>query len=74
MNVLLYVVCGLFALMGLGGFSAAWLGRSPRLFLGAICYFGSASLAFALISWWPLLVGFLLAYVVRAVFGDPSRP
>lgn len=73
MTVFRLIFCGLFALMGFGVLVAAWSGRSPRLFLGAMCYLGAAVAAIQLSSWWPLLIGFVLAFMVRAVFGDPSR-
>lgn len=73
MKILFYIVIGLFGLFGFGILESARRSKHIGLFLGASCYLGAGILALALSSWWPLLGGFLLSFVVRGIFGDPFR-
>ncbi len=72
MGIALYIVAGLFGLMGLGT-GLAWAasrGLNLGLLLGSACYWAAAIGAYELSSWWPLLAGFALAWCVRLLGGD----
>lgn len=72
LDVFLYIFAGFFILNAfILSFSASRT-KSPRLHLASIVYvvFGWASIFF--VAWWPLLIGFCVAHLVRYIFGDPS--
>ena len=73
MQIAIYVLGSVFVLFGLGILNTAFRGRRVGLYLGSLCYLGGGAVALLVPSWWPLLVGFGLSFVVRAVFGDPFR-
>lgn len=73
MEIALYVVSGVFVLFGVGVWLAAVKSRSTGHILGGLCYIGGAISAVILQSWWLLLLGFGLAFIVRHFFGDPHR-
>ena len=72
MEILFFLVIGIFGLLGIGLLFTGSLG-TLALKLGGALYIGAAVLAFTLDSWWPLLFGFLLTHVVKYFLGDPSE-
>ena len=73
MEIALYILAGVFALFGLGVWLAAAKSKSTGHILGGLCYVGGAIGAVTLKSWWPLVGGVGLAFVVRYFFGDSHR-
>lgn len=43
------------------------------LTLGGLSYIAGAILTWILMTWWPLVAGWLFAFVIRKIFGDPTR-
>lgn len=74
MQIALYIVAGLFFLMGIGIFLNAMYSkfRHLGLNLGAACYLLGAVGAFKLNQWWPLIVAFMVAWLFRSLGGDPG--
>lgn len=75
LQVLFYVVIGLFLLLGLGSLSAASRTnfRHIGLIFGALCYLGTAIGAYYFSSWWAFLIGIGAAWGFRLLGGDPSK-
>ena len=73
MEILLYIIAGLFALLGIGIWITAAKTKHLGHILGGLCYLCGAIGAFILTSWWPLLISFLLSFIIRTIFGDPMR-
>ena len=71
MNIVIYVFSGLFLLLTVALLLAYWRSRHPGLVLIATTYGSAAALAILLVEWWPLLAGFLLAWVLRLMGMDP---
>jgi uncharacterized protein HemY len=71
MNIVIYVLSGLFLLLTVALLFAYWRSRQPGLVLIATTYGSAAALAILLVEWWPLLAGFLLAWVLRLMGMDP---
>ena len=44
------------------------------LLLMAVAYGASAGAAISLVEWWPLLAGFVIAWLLRLVGLDPQTP
>jgi hypothetical protein len=72
MNILIYIVSGLFIVLSLGLTIAYYRTRHHGLLLMAAAYGTSASLALFNGHWWPLLVGFALAWMFRFLGYDPG--
>lgn len=73
MGAVLDIVAGLFALLGLGVLLAWVVSRDrPALLLGAACYLGAAIGAHETRTWWPLVAGLALAWVLRLLGADPG--
>ena len=72
MTILLYTVSGLFLLMAFGLISAFGMSKNLGVLLGALVYGAGGMFAITMISWWPLLVGFALAILLRFVGADPT--
>jgi hypothetical protein len=71
-NIALYVVAGLFAVLALGlVFTYSQQHRSGFLLMAA-AYGCGAGAAIALNVWWPLAVGFAAAWAVRLLGFDPD--
>ena len=73
MTTFLYIVAGIFALFSFGIWFSFLQSRHLGLLLASIAYGGAAFLAFYLVAWWPLLVGFILAWLLRFVGTDPGH-
>ncbi|MBM3358767.1 MAG: hypothetical protein FJY54_13720 [Betaproteobacteria bacterium] len=72
MKIIIYVVAGLFFLISMALFFAHGRTRHPGLLLMGITYGGSAVLAILLMHWWPLVVGFVLVWVLRMLGLEPG--
>ena len=74
MTLLLYVVAGLFIAFGLvtGLIFASQRPLYVGPILGGLCYLIGGMAAIYYLSWWPLLVGFGLVWLVRLRGGDPG--
>lgn len=71
MNIVIYVFSGLFIVLTIALAYAYWRTRQPGLVLIATTYGSAAALALLLMEGWPLLAGFLLAWVLRLMGLDP---
>ena len=71
MDIVIYVLSGLFAVLAFALAFAYWRTRQPGLVLIATTYGSSAMLAIMFMAWWPLLAGFALAWVLRLMGLDP---
>ena len=74
MKLIIYIFSALFVLISVGLFVNYY--RAPRrgtLLLGLV-YGNAAGLALVLMHWWPLVAGFVLAWVLRLLGFDPDIP
>ena len=67
-----YTFAALFISMALALFFAFSRSKKHGLLLIGITYAASAVLAIVLTDWWPLLAGFVIAWVLRAMGLDPG--
>ena len=67
------VVSILLAVLGIGVLNAYAMSRRLPLLLGGLSYACGGICGFWFNSWWPVLIGFLGALLVRFVLGDPDR-
>lgn len=73
MEIVIYVIAGLFLLLALGLAFGYCRTRHAGLALMASCYGTASVLSVMLMHWWPLAVGFVLAWMLRAMGLDPGR-
>ena len=66
-----YSFAVMFACWGLALFFAYTRSKHPGLLLLGITFLSAAVLAALLTHWWPLLAGFAIAWVLRAMGMDP---
>lgn len=66
-----YCFAGLFASMALALFFAFSRNKHYGLLLLGCTYLSGALLAVVLSEWWPLLAGFVIAWVLRAMGMEP---
>ena len=66
-----YCFAALFASMGLALFFAFYRSRHYGLLLLGCTYVSAALLAVVLTDWWPLVGGFAIAWVLRAMGMEP---
>jgi hypothetical protein len=71
-HILVYIVSTLFILLAAGLLFAYIRERHPGTLLMAVAYGTSAYVALALMTWWPLVVGFVLAWVFRLIGLEPG--
>ena len=72
MEIVLYVFAGLFLLLSLTLIFAYYRTRHPGLVLMASTYGTAAVLSVLLMHWWPLVAGFVLAWLLRMMGMDPG--
>ena len=72
MKIVLYIVIGIFAVMGLGVLSSYAASKRIELLLAGVVFLASATASAALDSWWPLLLGFVVLWFLRRVGFDPG--
>jgi hypothetical protein len=73
-HIVVYILAALYIVLAAGLGFTYYRGRHPGTFLMAMAYGLSGLLAIGHVHWWPLLVGFVLAWVVRFMGLDPSVP
>jgi hypothetical protein len=73
MTYVIYLVSGIFILLAAALVFAYYRMRHAGLLLMASTYASAAVLALMLMHWWPLVAGFVLAWVLRLMGMDP-RP
>ena len=72
MEIVIYVFAGLFLLLALGMLLGYYRTRHPGLVLMASCYGTASVLSVMLMHWWPLVGGFVLAWMLRMMGLDPG--
>jgi hypothetical protein len=72
MEIVIYVFAGLFLLLALGMLLGYYRTRHPGLVLMASCYGTASVLSVMLMHWWPLVAGFVLAWILRMMGLDPG--
>lgn len=72
MEIFVYVFAGLFLLLALGLIFGYYRTRHPGLVLMASCYGTASVLSVMLMDWWPLVAGFVLAWMMRMMGLDPG--
>ena len=73
MTIVIYIFSGLFILLSLALLFAYYRTRQPGLVLMSSVYGTTGILALMFMHWWPLAVGFVLAWVLR-LLGLDSGP
>ena len=71
-DIVVYIVAALFIVLAVGLIFAYIRERQPGTLLMGLAYGTSAGVALALMKWWPLLAGFLIAWVVKLMGLDPG--
>ena len=69
---LIYVLGGLFIVLACAMLYVCYRSRHFGMFLMGITYAASGVLAIALPHWWPLLAGFVLAWMLRLLGLEPK--
>ncbi len=70
---IIYCFAALFVSMGLALFFAFYRSRHYGLLLLGCTYVSAAFLAVVLTEWWPLVGGFAIAWVLRAMGVEPPE-
>jgi hypothetical protein len=74
MNLLLHIVQAVLALMALGILLSFPKFRQAELLVVSLIYATSAAVSVAAGAWWPLVAGFVTAWILLAIVGDRSKP
>ena len=72
MVYVIYFFAGVFILFSAGMFFAYYRSRHFGMFIMAMTYAASSLLAFGLPHWWPLVTGFVLAWMLRMLGLEPK--
>ena len=72
MKWIIYVFAFLFIAMGLAVFYAYSRNKHNGLLLMGATYTASAILALVIMEWWPLVAGFALVWIMRAMGMEPE--
>ena len=72
MNIVIYIIAGLFIVLSLMLLFAYYRTRQPSMVLMSSTYGTTAILALMLMHWWPLLAGFAVAWALRLMGLDPG--
>jgi len=72
MAIVIYILSGCLVLLGLGNLLAAWYSKRVGCLVAGICFTVAGVTAILLVAWWPLLVGFVLGWILRLMGLDPS--
>ncbi len=73
MVYVIYFFAGGFLVLAAGMFFAYYRTRHFGLFIMAMTYAASGLLAFTLPHWWPLVTGFVLAWMLRMLGLEPAH-
>ena len=71
-HIVVYIVATLFFLLAAGLLFAYVRERQPGTLLMAVAYGASAGAALALMAWWPLVAGFIIAWALRLSGLEPG--
>lgn len=71
MDIVIYIVSGLFLLLAAAILFAWYRSRHGGLALLAATYGAAAGLALLYLHWWPLAAGFAMVWVLRLMGLDP---
>jgi len=74
MRLVIYIFSVLFAVMSVGLFINYYRSRKVGMLLMGLVYGNAAGLALVIMHWWPLIAGFILAWVLRILGFDPDAP
>ena len=72
MVYVIYFFAGAFIVMAAGMFFAYYRSRHFGIFIMAVTYAASGLLAYSIPHWWPLVAGFVLAWVLRMLGLEPK--
>ena len=72
MVYVIYFFASAFIVLSVGMLFAYYRSRHFGLFIMAMTYAASGLLAFVLPHWWPLVTGFVLAWVLRMLGLEPQ--
>jgi hypothetical protein len=73
MVYVIYFFASLFLVLSAGMFFAYYRSRHFGLFIMGMTYAASGLLAFGLPHWWPLVTGFVLAWMLRMLGLEPDH-
>ena len=72
MVYVIYFFAALFVVLSAGMLFAYYRSRHFGLFIMAVTYAASGLLAFTIPHWWPLVTGFVLAWLLRMLGLEPK--
>lgn len=72
MRIVIYIVAALWFLLALGLWFAYYRERHSGTFYMGLSYAMSAGYALYIMDWWPLLAGFVIAWILRFMGLDPQ--
>jgi hypothetical protein len=72
MRIVIYVVAGIYILLALALFFTYRRSRHPGVLMMGITYGSTAGSALVLMHWAPLLIGFVIVWVLRLMGLDPG--
>ena len=72
MVYVIYFFASAFIVLAAGMFFAYYRSRHFGLFIMGLTYAASGLLSFAISHWWPLVTGFVLAWMLRMVGLEPK--
>ncbi len=75
MQIVLYIIAGLSILMGLFILVTAskYQFKHLGLTLGGLTYLIGGLLSIKMLTWWPVIGAWVLAFGIRKIFGDPTK-
>jgi hypothetical protein len=73
-HVVVYILAGAFLVLAAGLAFTYFRQKHIGLLLMSIAYGASAGAALSLMEWWPLVAGFVIAWLLRLVGLDPEVP
>ena len=72
MEIVIYVIAAVFALLAAALVFTWWRNRHSGALLLAMTYLVASGLAVMMNEWWPLVLGFLSAWALRLMGMDPG--
>jgi hypothetical protein len=73
-HVVVYIFAAVFIALAFGLVFAYYRERHMGTLLMAMAYGGAAGAAIARVEWWPLVAGFVIAWLIRVAGLDPGAP
>ena len=65
LKITLHVVQAIFVILGSSVFSSFVRNGNIKLLMASIIYLCAAGLSYSFVSWWPLLVGYIMVWFLR---------